>query len=955
MHSPSKLLRGHQSSRESNKSGDSSGLNLQKWFDSSNERPHLGFHTTFQDSEPPYFLPQESTNTSNDAYGSRKPLSGHLKPGTARTATNGSGAEEYRSVIDDLTIENKKLRERLRKHENAYNRHLEKDKLFEVKIHGLPLRKRRELEDVLRAFASSMHDSTGSETHKGPSKGAHLHPYSSFDPTLKSSSKNPSSSSRSHSRPLDSAYASMSNSGPTSTSTVNHVSLEGKVGESRQHKEQKIHSFLHNIPGGLLPKHPPAMTERQKKKVVVQRLEQLFTGKKAIIGEHSQPLQQQEVARSAALADQSTDDDSISKEGVREANMLPYVDSRRPAKIPGKLTAETQTSESSGESSPDQRTSLDQRPTRPLDLDPDRAQIPSENVKYIRHLGLPTPQLTSENPADATAEAEGWTYLNLLVNMAQLHIINVTPDFVRSAVAEVSEKFQLSEDGKKIRWRGGTQGTQLSSESDAGSGGNRFLDDSDSLEEGNRKRRKVDVGKFASVPADVPTSTLHTRTRGPSKIVHYTPLFHHRRSSFSRMMSSDESDSLEEYEMKNGGRAGRASYHPKMWNASSGLHEEKRPDEGPIVFYSGAKFYTDLSGDRGEISTPLHVLGVGSDGYSNQSQNAIGCSSGSKNPPFNRTPSGSMLSFRPFRDYSKVPNIIQTEEIRPKTPDLLETDLEDEDFFMDVSPESSSPSTPLQAFDASGLGGTQPADHFAVRVQTRRTKKAGGSSDRSRLSASGAGFKKFAHKISKASLESFLRPELDLEDSNDAQQASLTAPASPSPRTGVAFEDLPVKTDVLYTNFIRLRPSELPPPLGYHSSTTSTSENEDSDWGSSLSGVSHLRPDRSFFRKSYASFSDLDNAPDRFPEHAAKDLSMSDTGNDSDEEDNDSSLEEDENDDEDDSIDMLAHAREADPDIVAAKEREFDMEVDEKGSEAGSARSSLATVNDESGCSNKDG
>jgi len=50
---PSKLLEGNQSSRESNKSRESTGLNLQKWFDYSNERPHTGLHTTFQDSKFP--------------------------------------------------------------------------------------------------------------------------------------------------------------------------------------------------------------------------------------------------------------------------------------------------------------------------------------------------------------------------------------------------------------------------------------------------------------------------------------------------------------------------------------------------------------------------------------------------------------------------------------------------------------------------------------------------------------------------------------------------------------------------------------------------------------------------------------------------------------------------------------------------------------------------------------
>jgi hypothetical protein len=48
---------------------------------------------------------------------------------------------------------------------------------------------------------------------------------------------------------------------------------------------------------------------------------------------------------------------------------------------------------------------------------------------------------------------------------------------------------------------------------------------------------------------------------------------------------------------------------------------------------------------------------------------------------------------------------------------------------------------------------------------------------------------------------------------------------------------------------------------------------------------------------------------------------------------------------------MLAHAREADPEIITAKEREVEIEVVEKGSEAALARSSAATVNDESGCS----
>ncbi len=41
---------------------------------------------------------------------------------------------------------------------------------------------------------------------------------------------------------------------------------------------------------------------------------------------------------------------------------------------------------------PDLPDSPDQRPTRPLDLDIHRAQVASDNIDYIRHLGLSSPE-----------------------------------------------------------------------------------------------------------------------------------------------------------------------------------------------------------------------------------------------------------------------------------------------------------------------------------------------------------------------------------------------------------------------------------------------------------------------------------------------------------------------------------------------------------------------------------
>ena len=891
--------------------------------------------------EPPYFLPHDSFNTSNDISESERQHigTGHVHAhnpfsGIGHSATNGSIAGEFRSVIDDLTVQNKKLRERLRKYETSHSSHLDKDKLFEIKIHGLPARKRRELEDTLRAFASSLDLSTDQNSSRLPM--GKLLAQTSLDSGIGSVPKHTSSSSTSNSRPNDSAYASMSNSGPTSTSTLNHVTLEGTGNsQSRIGKDQKIQSFLHNIPEGLLPKHSPVMTERQKKKIVVRRLEQLFTGKIGVVGEHSQPMQQQEVSKSAAKAERAAGDRSAPIEGTREAQMLTAdmeLDGAMPGNLPEESNNDTEASRGLSGSTDDTSDSgsLEQRPTRPLDLDPDRTQIPSDNVDYIRHLGLSTPKLITENSGDVESDAEGWIYLNLLTNMAQLHIINVTPDFVRSAVADVSDKFQLSRDGKKIRWRGGTEGTRLSSESGASSAQNRSPLDSDSLEEASRKRRKVDIGRFASVPTDLRDPAASARDAGPSDSFHYEPLFRHRGSSSGGLMSSDDSD------CSSGNDSSRVS-RPRIRTGTSRSRSRgrRRQDDGPIVFYSGAQFFTDLSGDRGYATTPPHVTTVDKDGYSSHTRDALGCRQRQNAPPFLRTPSGSYLPFRPFKDYSKGPDSMQIEGNRARTPELLTGDPRDSELSTGWSEREMGQPTSLQMFNASGIGGTQPADHFAVTVETRRTKLPVHRVVKPRkFLAQSPGSKRFSHVISNSSLDSFRGPELDdTAEIITSPLAELAAFSSPPHQKTVSRRELPVKTEFISAHFTRLQPSELPEPSAYYNALSSSDDESDCS-GSSFSGISHLRQDKSYLQRSFTSPSDPD-AP-RPQEFETKTYNLADGEDDEDEE-------EDESEESDNSIDMLALVREIDPETVAAREQEFDMEVYEPP-----MRSSAATVDGES-------
>jgi hypothetical protein len=865
--------------------------------------------------EPPYFLPQNSSSTSNNDVGISRMPDRQFIPGMRQSNTHGSSADDFRSVIDDLTIENKKLRDRLRRYERLQAPQLEKDKMFELKIYGLPSRKRRELEDVLREFASSI-DGSQDEDTKLSLREQRL-AYASLNPHRSTSSSNPKhtpSSSTSNSRPVDSAYASMSTSGPTSTSTLNRITGPEKVTgvQPRAAKEHKIHSFLHNIPESVLPQHSPVMTERQKKKHVVQRLEQLFTGRRgAMAGANSQPLQQQEVSKSAAKADLAAREGPLEEEGSREAHILSMdvdVDNRKPSKLLGGASDATSSSRSVSDSSDEQspeRSIPKQRPTRPMDLDPDRAQIPSENVEYIRHLGLSTPQLITENSADVAADAEGWIYLNLLINMAQLHIINVTPEFVRSALSDVSEKFQISRDGKKVRWRGGSEGTHLSSDSGESSVRNRFLQDSDP-EDGSRKRRKVAVGRFASAPVEVDNSPGREEQSALSNMFHYKPLFHHHNSSSGGMMSTDESDSPSGSGTELDSISRKQSKGAYAWSGVSQSigSKRRRRDDGPIVFYNGARFCIDLSGDRGNIITPVHVFGISKDGYSNQAEAALGSTNKSA-PAFTRTTSGSLLPYRPFKDYSKGSDPFQTEDNRPKTPELFNDMSEDEQFVYDL-PKESAPYVQLQDFEASGLGGIQPTDHFTVQVQTRRRHSFGAEGTKlsrfSRFSSPIKSPRKFLHSIPKNSIALFRdkSPDASIAD----RLAAWSGFSSPPRATSVSHDKLPVKTEILSTKLVPLEPSQLPPPFGWDAAMESS--DEESDMSSSSAGISHLRRDRTFLHRSHGSFSHRHEDPDL----ADNSSEVSEIETDSD-------------------IDMLAHARRFDPLVVAEQERAFAMEVDD--------------------------
>ncbi|KAI9889005.1 MAG: hypothetical protein M1814_006063 [Vezdaea aestivalis] len=901
-----------------NNETDGTSNNAESWFANSNER---GKGQVSFDEDPPFYLEGHSPSSdrlSACAVVSSSPARVNSRPAYSlpvRAATSkmesSNDSDDFRSVIDDLTIENKKLKQRLRRFERSHAGHLDDDKLFEVKIHHLPPHKRQALEEALRAFTEALEQ---------PTKSTDSSKSGRVQETVSNvrSGENPSSPSASGSRPLDSAYASMSAFAMTSNQPLdNTVSGDSKpdLGDTKA-KPDTVQSYLQEIPQGFLPRHPPVMTEKAKKKLVVRRLEQLFTGKDSDKAEHSHPIQQQEVSQSAAFADRTAKfalGQRVTNEGSREAQMFhPRVHSSDPESHLQEATqrrdhhtdSESQDDRQWKESLSGEDNSPEQRPTRPLDLDPHRAQNAVENIDYIRHLGVSSPKLSLASDASD----EGWVYLNLLTNMAQLHTINVTPEFVRKAVTEVSSQLELSRNGREIRWRGGNEGSKWSSDSGS-SGGPLFTKkrssfDNANLDERVSKRQKTGRSSNDEITQNMASSSsqaVHakrqksipgTRRPVPTSLRkvgghHYEPLFFYATASDEGEGSVDmDADSGFSSDQRDTNLPRSADVYENH-NNKQAYSAANRNNDGSLIFYRKSTFCTDLTGD---------VAAIYMAATSRKSVAAVGRAG----------------DLSPIISSSSVMEDYQGDS-------AMELDLSPSDEPALSFPSPAFSSTPGQStpdakfFEVSGLGGVQPADNFVLHVTTsypihsNQTSK----SQYSRHFRSKA--RAFHHRIPDTALAAF----------HDVTPKSLT------PTT-------------IQTKYLALEPSTLPPPS--YAAETSADSDSDSDSIHPLDAPTSDGNTYSISLPVAATCSDS-MGPPRLPASKLRKImsSVGTTGSSS------LFLGDSVSRDTDSEIDLLAAARKVDPVTIAEREREFDNGLGKRFTEELPAGSSAATAGGGSG------
>ncbi|KAI9833856.1 MAG: hypothetical protein M1826_006379 [Phylliscum demangeonii] len=784
-------------------SADSSGpSNADKWFDRSNKNVRRVQAADDTDEDPPFYMADscrldagagagaEDDPSRPDQYRTELPKEKWERAASCASFQNrsfdGESSGGFRSVIDDLTLENRRLRQKLRKYQKVHASHLPNDRLFEVTFHALDGERRRQLEEKLAEFASRLEESS---INPNPPTGLHL----SSDPSLSQPGAWMTS------RPAESGYGSVSISGLSSAPKPHPRPTPSAIFPDREPE-----NIAADRAKNLHPKHGPWLPSHVKKKLVVRRLEQLFTGRALQARGFGQGKQQRNISKSAAEADPTqmkARGQNIEPEGMREARI-----STIGTASPGDdADAGQDAMPSAAPTRANTPGSTDQRPTRPLDLDLRRAQLAADNIDYIRHLGIVTPNIDRLVDAQPT---EGWVYLNLLASMAQLHTINVTPRFIRQAVSELSATLELSDDGRKIRWKGGWHGTKLSSDSGSRPG----MDDASSGEEmtldahptftrrqtshgyrssprrmtpnhgrqssGHRRIEDLLPASAAGVGGDaIASGGQSTRDR-----MHYQPLF------FRPMSSDQSSDGRDETES--------ADSWPSP-SSDDGVKGAKN-HRGPLIFYQGAPFCTDLAGEAPERPEarrdPVD--------YPSMATKVVGCE-----PPNPRetTPSPSEPGDRPLMRWSlSVAADPSNGSLSFSNDAALSFD-----FERASSPHRSSADLveglprPPYALDASGLAGVRPADNFVVDVQVRHQKK--GPSGPSMRSAS------TGHEI-----------------------------------------DMPATAAIVHTTCINLPASTLPPPFCFipsspssssSSSSSATDESEeDEDEGGPMSGERHPSP-----------------------------------------------------------------------------------------------------------------
>lgn len=322
-------------------------------------------------------------------------------------------------------MQNKTLKRQLKRYGKTQSIGKEHNGLFEVRIHSLPPDKKHELEVILHNFSATINSAQHKPDSMLAARRQCLDRLS--DRVSKLSSPSPPSM-----QALDSAYASVSATGVTVPTVPSAFTRPDTV------LYQQVHdTAFHGASSVPQPPDEAMILDRKKQEFIVQKLEQIFGNDPGTFGESNEA------------------DKSLKNVQYRPlvAPTAPVVNETSARPIDESVSIRRENIDSAGAQSDHISRTGNFLPRR-SEANQYQQRLSPDQIRHLRHPGVASP--IAEPGPQASHE---WVYLNLLVNMAQLHTLNVTPECVRKAIYDSSTKLVLSDDGCKVRWRGFSQET----------------------------------------------------------------------------------------------------------------------------------------------------------------------------------------------------------------------------------------------------------------------------------------------------------------------------------------------------------------------------------------------------------------------------------------------------------------------------------------------------------------
>ncbi|GAA6026263.1 hypothetical protein JCM8202_002721 [Rhodotorula sphaerocarpa] len=402
------------------------------------------------------------------------------------TRSGGSGApgavvpeESFRDIVDELTLQNQRLKQRLKRFESArVPNNLRNERLFEIRFFdGLPKQRRREIESFLTDYVQTLsssgdHGSSSSSQLKvtgGSSAHDNTESTSSIGATLRSlrSSEKDMLAKEAMLAALNGASASAE--GQSASASGSGSGSGSGQGRTTRDRASDVHAAAAqpdplgaappaSINTATLPDPPP----------LLRRPTDIFPPERDVLAAPSFSGPEPRSLTGTGSGMRISDPNGRKRRRAPSVPAAPPTSPERTSRLrhtasyDGSVTSESAAGTRDPERLEGLVVELIERlywECLPIEDEEDES-LPAANPLHSDPQPLPAQSSTNTQYlrtmlfSEETQKSGGFMYLNLIATMAGLHRLNVSVGTVRHALRTRSQLLDVSSEGNKIRWKG---------------------------------------------------------------------------------------------------------------------------------------------------------------------------------------------------------------------------------------------------------------------------------------------------------------------------------------------------------------------------------------------------------------------------------------------------------------------------------------------------------------------